>query len=233
MYIIRYSRKKAVQIDVDIEGKNLRNNEKDIEQYLQLQHPSLIKEYLWGWLIVINLIGIPTAIFGYLNNYTKAFLLPVIIIINIWDIYLMIAVSKRQKAYVLFIGMFCTIISLMLMIASFKVVQPLNEFPLDEYIIISVCIYMAILVIGGIYHRIAVMKGYYFNKNGRSNKVGGIIIICSAVGLFSGRIIAKMVTQQIVTVILAVCALLLAYIFELGIHNLYKYYLIRKYVEKH
>lgn len=206
----------------------MKHNEKNIDQYLQLQHPRLIKQYLWGWLIMINLFGIPTSIYGVLNNYTKVFLLPVIII-DIWAIYLMIEVGKKQKAYILFVGVFCTIMSLLLMVASFKIIQPVNGFPLDEYMKMSVLTYIAILVLGGIYHKLALMRGYYFNKNAKSKKGVGIIIFFSALGLLVGRVIVRNVTEQIGTIIFAICVLILGYLLELGIHNIYKYYLIKKY----
>lgn len=176
---------------------------------------------------MINLFGIPTSIYGFLNDYTKVFLLPVIII-DIWAIYLMIGVDKKQKAYVLFVGVFCIIMSFILMVASFKIVQPVNGFPLDEYMKMSVLMYLAILVLGAIYHKIALMRGYYFNKNAKSKKGVGIIITFSALGLLVGRVIAKSITEQIGTIIFAICVLILGYLLELGVHNIYKYYLIRK-----
>lgn len=198
-----------------------------MEKYLQLTDPRLIKQYLVGWLIMINLLGIPTSIYGFLNSYTKIFLLP-IIIINIWAVYLLIGVEKKQKEYELFVGVFCTIMSIILMVSSFILIQSINEFPLKGYIIISSFIYFAILFFGGIYHKIALKKGYYFKKSSKSRTAGGIIIAFSGLGLFIGRVLAETAIERTKTIILALCALILGYLLELGIHNIYKYYLIKK-----
>jgi len=205
----------------------LRNSTNNIKEYIQLTHPRLIKQYLWGWLIMINLFGIPTAIYGFLNSYTKVFLIP-IIIINIWIFYLMIGVEKKQKVYVLFIGVFSLLISFILMVASFKIVEPINGFLLEEYIIISIFFYIAIIVFGSMYHIRAVKNGYYFKGNTKGRKGTGFVVALSSLGLLVGRVISRNVTEEVGTIIFALCALILGYLLELGIHNLYKYYLLKR-----
>lgn len=197
-----------------------------ILDYISKSHPRLIKSYIWGWIIMINIIGIPTSMYGYLNNYTKILIIP-IVTINLWAFYILLNTEKRQKLYELFVGVFCTVMSILLLLASYKVLHPLEGFPLKEFIITTIGLYVVILIFGSIFHYMALHKGFYFYS--KSTKSVGIIVLFSTLGVIMGRIIARSVTPDVGAIIVALCALSLAYILQLGIHSIYKYYLINKY----
>lgn len=203
-------------------------NKNYIKQYLELTHPILIKSYIWIWIIMIDIIGIPTSILGILSNYTKWFLLPVILLINIWGFYILIRTEKKQNDYILFLGVYCLILPFILIIASCKIAQPIVEFSVWIFFILYMLIYFAILVIGFLYHVKALKKGYYFIQNTKKKRNIKTISVFSALGLLLGRVLVRSLSSQTGAIFLALLLAFLGYLIELGAHNVYKYYLIKK-----
>ncbi|MEA4848849.1 MAG: hypothetical protein VB106_16580, partial [Clostridiaceae bacterium] len=150
-------------------------NEEKVDEYLQLQHVSLVRQCLWGWLIFVLAVGIPASIFGAWKEYTKLILPPIIFSICVWDIWLLINTEKKQKAYILFLGVYCIFLSSLLLLASYKVAYTIDSFPLILYIIVTSLIYITISLCSFFCFRLFLSKPHTNTKKNKTNVAVKII----------------------------------------------------------
>ncbi|MFB0919618.1 MAG: hypothetical protein QMB62_01850 [Oscillospiraceae bacterium] len=201
-------------------------NEKKLEEYLQFQPVSLVRQCLWGWLIFIIVVGALTSFFGVWKEYTRIIFPPIVLIMVVWNIWMLIKTEKKQKAYVLFIGVYCIVLSVLLLLASYKFAYTVDRFPFIFYIVISVLIYIADFILCFYYVKASLTKNVRKKSNKPSTAVK-IIVIFSASGLIIAKLIMGFVSHRIQIIILIMCLAILGYIIETGSHFLYKYYLIK------
>jgi hypothetical protein len=204
----------------------------NIEDYLQLIHPILMKGYLWTCLIMMNIIGMPTIFVGSASVIIKVMLIP-IIILNIWIIILLLNVEKWQCLYILFIGVYSTIMSILLIMTAYRFYM-LNS-KANEILFLSITIggYILILLFGLRFHSKALKKGYYsFEYQRKFSKYGALMAITPGLSLIIGKTFLVGVNDQdLIVLVISSILLFLAYIFELGINNIHKYYLVVQYKE--
>ncbi|CCJ33731.1 hypothetical protein [Caloramator australicus] len=213
----------------------MENNNRFLKDYLQLEHPYLIKSYLWVCIIVVNffVLGISFVPHIVLNMQVTKFVFSIslilIIFLDIWAFYIMMDPNKRQKQYTLFTGLQTLIASIILLVVALEFIGLLLGF--YQYILPLIIIYILILVLGFRFHKKALKTGYYYKKGGKNSKSVAIISTFAVLGTIFGKVLARSANQGGAYLILGICSLLLSYILELGTHNLYKYYLINKYEE--
>jgi len=202
----------------------------NIKDYLELVHPSLMKEYLWTMLFLIDSMGIITIISDPFTQYLFNILAPVIAVINLWAFYILLNIKKRQKQYILFVGVFCFVMSVILMLFSFKIIYLMLLSDSPFFALYAIAIYLAILIGGSIFHLKALENGYYSGKKKTKGKSGINTIVGMAVaGTLGGLFLINFASEDTGLVVLALTLLLLGYLLELGINNVHKYYLIRKF----
>lgn len=204
---------------------------KDIENYIIPEHPSLTKGYLWTFIFLISFLGIIMAICDPFIPYIFNIIIPIVIIFDVIGILLMINAWKWQKLYTLYSGMYCLAASIVFYAAFFKTVYYIIGITSLAFIIVTMSIYLLILILSNILVLKALKNGYYSNekKNKKNNKRIGIVAGFSGMGVLIGRLFINTTNHQTTMVIFALCMLFLSYIMILGTHNIYKYYLLKKY----
>lgn len=203
-----------------------------MRNYLQLIHPKQMQGYLITWLIMLNIIGLPTVLIGSVSILFRLLFIP-IIILDIWILVMRINVERWQKIYILFVGVFCGLMSTILLIASFRLYKMSSNPNEIAFLYLTLIPYLIIVVLGSIYHVKALENGYYIKaSNNNSNKYLRFLMILSVSGMITGRIILSQIDDQdIIILITSIITILLAYALALGIHNIHKYYLICQYQE--
>jgi len=202
----------------------------NIKDYLELVHPSFMKEYLWTMLFLIDSMGIITIISDPFTQFLFNILAPVIAGINLWAFYILLNMKKRQKQYILFVGVFCFVMSVILMLFSFKIIYLMLLSDSPFFALYAIAIYLAILVGGSIFHIKALENGYYSGKKKIKGKSGINTIVGMAVaGTLGGLFLINFASEDTGLVVLALALLFLGYLLELGINNIHKYYHIKKF----
>lgn len=203
-----------------------------IKDYLKLEHPSFGKEYLIVFLFMLNFFGLLAILCDPFTSYIFYTFLPLIIFIDAWALIILCDLYKRQVQYILFVGVFCFIMSLIFMMFSFKIVYLILRINSPIFALYAVSIYILILLGGFAFHVSALQKGYYNLKNMKKGSIGiKFIVISSVIGTIAGKFLIKNTSEQTAFVIFSLASLLLAYILELGVNNIHKYCLIKRYKE--
>lgn len=197
-----------------------------LKDYLALYHPSMIKEYLWVNLFLINFFGLIIATCDPFIQHIYNIIVPIIVFIDLWAFYIMLDVFKRQVQYVLFSGCFCLATSFIFMVIFYKVLYFMVGVRSLLPLLTAIAVYLVILVWGYTLLTKALKSGSYSQKLKANVPV---IVGFSAAGPFVGRILVRTANNQVIFVTLAFVALFLGYILILGMHNIYKYYLIKQY----
>ncbi len=203
---------------------------KDIENYIIPEHPLLAKEYLVVWIFLLSFFGIIPAICDPFVPYIFNIIIPIVIIFDVIGILLMINIWKWQKLYTLYSGIYCLTASIVLYLVFFKFVFYILGAPSNVLLEVTIGIYLLILIVSNILVLKALKDGYFsnHNKNKKKNKSTSFVLSFSGIGLIIGRLLIH-TNQQTAGVIFALSFLFFSYIMVLGTHNIYKYYLIKKY----
>ena len=214
----------------------MRYNYEDIKYFLALEAPSIIKGNIWTFLFFIDFLGI-IPLLDDLAGYTTLSLrniafgyIVAITMLNIWGAYILVTVEKSRKLYSLFVGVYCVIFSILFINNAVKIMAQalINTFPM-EFLICAIIIFVLDLILQYYFIDKALRKGDWKAGMPVGSKKGGILAAIVAVGLIAGRMYFRYATYNGGLMVTAFAMLLVAYCFELGIQNIYKYYLINKY----
>lgn len=204
----------------------------NIKDYLTLVHPKLMKGYLWTWIFMASFFGILPAVSDPFTPWIFYSIVPLVILVDIWAALILTDLYKWQKMYILFVGVYCFIMSLIFILISFKFIYYIVGINYSLFAVYAIALYLLILTTGFIFHIKALKNGYYtLKKIGKGNKGVKIIVIFSVIGTIAGKFLIRSTSEQTAMVIFALAFLLFAYILELGINNIHKYYLLKKYKE--
>lgn len=209
----------------------MKYNISDIKEYLYLEHPSLMKGYLITWIVLISYFGIIIAICDPFVPYIFCILISIVVGMDLLAIYILSNREKRQKLYILFVGIYSFALSIVLYLSFFKTVYMVLKVRSPLPFIVTIIIYLLILILGFIMLKHALKSGYYSgNKNSKKNIKGiGAITGMSGIGVFIGKMLIRNTEYQTIMLVFALTVLFLSYIMILGMHNIYKYYLVKKY----
>lgn len=205
-----------------------------IKDYLYPEHPSLIKDQIWAMILMFNIIGLPTVLVGNPNIIIKAMLIP-IIFINICHVVIRINVEKYQLIYTLLQGISCLMLSILCIMAGYRLFIIYHQEHELLYIFVTMTLYVLFLTIYFIYHRNALKEGRYSSKykrnKSRTNIILSTIIVFSGGGLLIGKILVGQFkdNQNLMTLILAISLVVLGYLISLGSNCIHKYYLMKHY----
>lgn len=204
-------------------------NIKEIEKYIVLEHPSLIKGYMGTWIFLISFFGVIMAVCDPFTSYLFVTMISIIIIIDLFGLLILLNAQKWQKLYILYVGIYCVAISAVFYLSFFKITYYILNITSPLLYVVSICIYIFILIISIILLLKALKKEYFSSESSEKSRGGGIIAGISVVGVLVGRVLIGTAKYQTYMIILALIFLFLSYIMILGTHNIYKYYLIKKY----
>ena len=201
----------------------------DIKNYIKLEHPSLIIQYLIVWIFTVSLFSIPIAVCDPFLPYIFNILIAITVVIDLFAVFIMFNVEKWQRLYILFVGVYSLSLSVVFYLSFFKIAYWVIGIKTPLLFIYTIIIYILILLVGFMLHFKALSAGYYSNTKKKNFKSAGIIAGMSGTGALIGRLLIRSADNQTAMLIFAFVFLFLSYTMILGIHNIYKYYLIKKF----
>lgn len=181
----------------------------------------------FGWIMLI--VCIPSALFGVYAEITKIIMLPLVIIMSLWIIYLLIKTDTKRLQYILFLGVASVFISVSFLIAAYKIASTVMRVS-TAYILLIVLAFIIANVLG-IFNTIRLIKkGHFKVKKNNGNPVVMIFAV-GLLGLGSGKILIGKISQDTAVAILVIGLMFLGFLISIGTHNFLKYYYARKYRE--
>lgn len=207
----------------------MKHNIDDIKNYIIPEHPLFSSKYLIMGILLISFFGIMTAICDPITPFIFYFLLLVIILIDSFAIFILTNIEKWQVLFSLFSGINCLALSIVFYIFFYKTIYLILKLHHPILLIGSIIGYVLIMI-GYWYKQIkGVKEGYYSREKKNENKYSGIIIGASGGGMILGKVLIRNTSYTTFMTIFAFIALIFSYLMILGTHNIYKYYLMRKY----
>lgn len=201
-----------------------------IKDYLNVEHSMLMDTWFWFILIFLNIIGLPTVLIGNPGIIIEAMLIP-IIIINICNVIIRFNMEKYKVMYLLYKGASSLIFSILLVMAAYRFFILYHEAYKWPFILTTTGIYILILIFGFRYHFKKLKLGHYSYKyKGKPNVYVGVIAAASGCGLWLGKaLVISTDNQSLITLVMVACLLIFGYMVEVGVHYVYKYYLMKRY----
>lgn len=207
-------------------------NYSDIEPYLQLDSPKDIRFMLWIWLMLLNVFGFGVIVVVEVSYLKHSFTSPTIIVpliltalFDLWAFIIFLNPAKRQKVYVLFVGIFGVYLSVthlfIFCTAALKLLQ-LSFL----WVIITVILYLTVGVTW-LFYVIGKMKSGEMYKNRRRQ---GYCIAANAafLGLIGGRLL-KELTEGHDHIGLCIVSLLMAFAMSFLSFHIHRYYVISEF----
>jgi hypothetical protein len=172
----------------------------------------------------------------FIDPYVPIFayiLTPMIIFINLWVIWIVINPVKRQVQHILFIGVYSVLTSLGMLLITEKLVYYTMKVHTPYYAIFSIGGYALVLYVLIRLHFKALYSGLYMTGNRKKSKINKYfrgIGAFTSMGIVLGHIVvAKSSSYNQMIAVLAGLLFFLSVIFIMMMHNLHKYWLIRKF----
>lgn len=203
------------------------NDIQNIKAFVNMEYGVSERNGLLSFLYLLLLINIPTSIFGIYSNITKVTLLPLTILICIWDLTLLHKLKSKKKQYHLFQSTISIILSFSLLIAAYKVSS--SEFYVSIiYVFIIICAFVFEIIFILCYYLYLIKKGYFINKK-EQRYPSGVFVGMFIPILFSGKYFSDKINNNTAVVILTVCLLILSSLFIFGVQNILRFYYLMKY----
>jgi hypothetical protein len=197
---------------------NMENNY--IKNYIN-EKGNLSKKSFKDMILIISFIGIPTGFLGANKSTTIPIISVCIISLIIWGI--LILKNKFKNQHILYVGVCFLTISVIFLIASYKIFSLGKKIqPIEILIVLS--IYMLLIMIYTIFLIKNISKKSVGEK--KNNKV--YIFSASILGMAVGKSIFGNVTNNQAIAIVGSLLLLLALIFGFGTKMIVIYYLAKK-----
>ncbi|MHB1484137.1 MAG: hypothetical protein ACYCYI_05690 [Saccharofermentanales bacterium] len=200
--------------------------ENNIESYINMETNIPKKKGLLSLWWIMLIVCIPSALFGAYSNISKPIMLPLIIIMSFWIIYLLINTESKKMQYILFLGIYSIFISISFLTASYKIAATKINVSVG-YILIILFVYILTIFLS-IFNTLRLIRKGYFQKQKKMDNPMGIIIASELFGLGVGRVLLNKINQDTVVAILAMVLILLGFLYLSGVHNILKFYFIRK-----
>ncbi|QIB70016.1 hypothetical protein Ami103574_12225 [Aminipila butyrica] len=205
----------------------------DIQYFINQESYSPPKKMIRSFLLLILILGMPTAIFGAYSNITSAVMLPIIMGICIWGILLLKNPINQNKLN-LFLGASALSISLSTLILAYKTYASNNNHEVPLQII---CFILGVYIICiAVYITIIfqwIKKGHYRQQKKYKNVkwiTSGIMIIM----IVSGREILGAIDRNILDKAMLLMLILVAFTCAYGGTSCFlKYYLAKKIEDEH
>lgn len=191
-----------------------------IKNYIN-EKGNLSKKSFKDMILIISFIGIPTGFLGANKSTTIPIISVCIISLIIWGI--LILKNKFKNQHILYVGVCFLTISVIFLIASYKIFSLGKKIqPIEILIVLS--IYMLLIMIYTIFLIKNISKKSVGEK--KNNKV--YIFSASILGMAVGKSIFGNVTNNQAIAIVGSLLLLLALIFGFGTKMIVIYYLAKK-----
>lgn len=215
-----------------------KDNKDFIDEYLKLDSISNIKSNLYSFLYISNLFLAFIWIFNIENikDISISLIVAIILtafvfILDIWTLILIIKPTKI-KLYYLYCGFMCYVNSLISLNLSILILYYINYLYKVYMIIAFFIVHILNLLFFLFANKYMVDKGIYYSINKKTHSKGyGILLILTGISFLVLSVVygvcgALNETGQ--PLIVSITTFILSLITEMGVHNIYKYYLLKK-----
>jgi len=179
--------------------------------------------FLWVMLVVC----IPSAIFGVYSNITRIVMLPLVIIMSLWIVYLLLKTDTKKSQFVFFLGVFSVFISVSFLVAAYKIVA--TEIRISGIHILLIILAYVIVNILSIFNTLRLIKKRRFKVKGKNENLIGMIFASGLLGLSIGKVLMRKINQNTSVAILVIGLVFIGFLFSTGTNNFIKYYYIKKF----
>ncbi len=209
-------------------------NYSDIEPYLQLDSPKDIRFMLWIWLMLLNLFGLGAMLFveGFLLKRSLAspiIIVPVILtaLLDLWAFMIFLNPIKRQKEYVLFVGIFAVYLSVIHLFIFSRAALELLQLSF-LWVIIAVILYVLVGATWLLYVIGKIKYGEMYKNYRRSYCIGSA---AATLGLLGGKLL-KELTKGHDHIGLCIASLLMAFGMSFLSFYIHRYYVISEFEKR-
>jgi len=151
------------------------------------------KKALVRTLIIILMVGLPTAFIGKGSQLTYVLITPMSVTFFIWCIYLLVKTDEKRKLFYLYMGLVSIYESIIFLLISYKMASLVVNVPLYVMILV-IFFYLLFLLFNYFYNIRLVNKGYYLKHKVAMGSILGMA--CPFLGYFVGRAIIRDVSNS-------------------------------------
>lgn len=200
----------------------------NIQQYIGFETDYPKRSGLLGLLWIMLIVCIPVAFLGVYSIITKIVILPLMLAMIIWIVYLLDKTETKSVQYILFLGIFSVFMSVSFLVAAYKIASLTAEISVTYLVLIMAAYIFANLINIFITYRL-IKKGYYNVKRKIKNPIG-VIFAASIIGLATGKLFLNSgISQHLSARVMIICLVFLGLCFSFGTHNFLKYYFVKNY----
>lgn len=209
---------------------------KNIKPYLQTNPKKNEKQLAWGNIVLFSVFAPLIYLMDLIEQADKIKIVLAVIfcsiavIMIVWSICFIMILYRDEAAFTLYQGVISIAYSLFFLGAAikFNYISRHNKLSM-LYILFCTIVFLSILYF--IFYSLNKnLKSDYYLKEKRINiKFIGISMGMGGLGIIFSRIATNVLNYDANIMGISIVMLFLAYIFEIGSHNVYKYYLICKY----
>ncbi|MCX7745460.1 MAG: hypothetical protein N2645_01020 [Clostridia bacterium] len=200
----------------------------NIQGYINFESNIPKKTGLLSFLWIMFIVCIPSAVFGVYSNITKIVMLPLVIIMSLWIIYLLIKTDTKKIQFIFFLGVFSVFISLSFLVAAYKIAATETRVSLTCVILTIVTYVIANFIC--VFNTLRLIKNGHFKEKRKVENPMGIIFAAGLLGLSLGRVLLGKTSQDTVVAILVIGLIFLGFLFSIGTHNFIKFYFAKKFL---
>lgn len=195
------------------------------DHIFELESIDTMKNYLKAYFIMLNLFGLVSVAYQF-NIYLTIIIIPLIIFFNLWIVYFYIDIDKKQKQFILFMGLVTGFIGIILMIFSLKTFYTAVNNPIirTAYTILSVVIFIVI----NIFTFIRANNKLYCNKNYNIINVDKPVFVSSGIMLIGSIALDIFSSYDGYSLFGSYITMIFGSIITLGTLNIYRYFYIKK-----
>lgn len=195
--------------------------QENLEKYID-NNSKITKKNIKYKLFILWALGLPTGFLGININITIPLISIFIFVMTIWSIFILKCSDNNLQ--IIFKGIYLLMISIIFLIASYKIFS-LNRIIQAKEIIIFIVLYILSIIIYNLFIIRSMFNNVYSRKKNNTLFVFGASIF----GIIIGRSMIGNMNNDLAIFIAGSISILIAFVFGLGTKDILIYYLIKKY----
>lgn len=211
-------------------------NYNKIKEYLKLVPPFEMKRHVWGLLGLMNIFN--PLILNFINDLglkqsvsqpRNLILLIITILFDAWGVFILFRIDKSQKQFILYTGLISIFFSLTYLSIFYDIIYMILRVKSLFYIIASVLVFIVVLAFNFFALRDLITSGYYSDEEKRKENWTALVLLVVGVGIIGLKLYNEFSDLRSQLAMLGLAISVFGYLFLFTTHNVYKYYLIKKY----